>query len=98
MRAVPLQSSNGNAESSAGRSMLVGWFPQWMGWRNTTANSNTSSTETSQLEGEILQALSNSIDNNTVFKRDDVFGKFNFTLKSGTLSLCTRQQERKERY
>lgn len=97
MRTVPIQTSNTNGESSAGRSMLVGWFPQWMGWRNSASNSNSTNTETSQLEGEILQALSNSIDNNTVFKRDVVFGKFNFTLKSGTLSLCTRPEERKDR-
>lgn len=97
MRAVPLQSVNGTAESSAGRSMLVGWFPQWMGWRQASTSDNSAMNETSQLEGEILQALSDSVDNNTVLKRDAVFGKFNFTLKSGTLTLCMRNEETKER-
>lgn len=76
--------------------MLVRWFPQWMGWYSTGA-SETTKEEAAQLEGEILQALSNTADNNTVLKRDAVFGQFNFCLKSGILNLCTVQEGSKER-
>lgn len=98
MRAVPIQNRNTSVENSAGRSMLVRWFPQWMGWysSNNTENDVTPA-ETKQLEGEILQALNDSADNNTILKRDVVFGKFNFTLKNGTLSFCTIHDVTKER-
>lgn len=42
-----------------------------------------------QLEDEILNALAGSVENNSLLKRDAVFGKFNFTLKKGTLDVCT---------
>lgn len=45
--------------------------------------------EHSQLEDDILNALSVSVDNNSVLKRDAVFGKFDFTLKRGTLDICS---------
>lgn len=31
-RATPLVIKNGNSANQAGRSMLVRWFPQWIGW------------------------------------------------------------------
>lgn len=95
MRSVPKQTTNVN--SSSGRSLLNRWFPQWMGWySSTTENCGQGNMETAQLEGEILKALSDSADNNTLLKRDAVFGQFFFTLKSGTLSLCTLQETSKE--
>lgn len=42
-----------------------------------------------QLEDEILNALAGSVENNSLLKRDAVFGKFNFILKKGTLDVCT---------
>lgn len=43
-----------------------------------------------QLEDEILNALSlGSVENNSLLKRDAVFGKFNFTLKKGCLDIGT---------
>lgn len=43
-----------------------------------------------QLEDEILNALSlGSVENNSLLKRDAVFGKFNFTLKKGSLDVAT---------
>lgn len=42
-----------------------------------------------QLEDEILNALAGSVENNSLLMRDAVFGKFNFTLKKGTLDVCT---------
>lgn len=45
-----------------------------------------------QLEDEILNALAQgTVENNSVLKRDTVFGKFNFTLKKGSLDICTGQ-------
>lgn len=44
----------------------------------------------SQLEDEILNALAQgSAENNSLLKRDTVFGKFNFTLKKGSLDICS---------
>lgn len=44
----------------------------------------------SQLEDEILNALAQgSVENNSLLKRDTVFGKFNFTLKKGSLDICS---------
>lgn len=43
-----------------------------------------------QLEDEFLNALTlSSTENNSLLKRDAVFGKFNFTLKKGSLDICT---------
>ncbi|XP_025836301.1 vacuolar protein sorting-associated protein 13D [Agrilus planipennis] len=92
MRKVPAASLNTNTTNSAGRGILVRWFPTWMGWYSSNSNLGTTVSldhPPSQLEGEILEALSDSIANNTLLKRDMVFGQFNFTLNSGTLNLCT---------
>lgn len=90
-KAAPFQAKAESDNSSAGRSVLVRWFPNWMGWYSSTSNDSPRG-ETTQLEGEILQALSDSADNNTILKRDAVFGQFTFCLKSGTLSLATRRE------
>lgn len=42
-----------------------------------------------QLEDEILNALTGSVENNSLLKRDAVFGKFNFSLRKGTLDVCS---------
>ncbi|CAG9818576.1 unnamed protein product [Phaedon cochleariae] len=92
MASVTLPTPNSTSSRSTGQSMLVNWFPNWMGWYSSSSSSvevtDTSSTEASQLEGEILQVLADSAEYNTIFKRDVVFGQFNFCLKFGTLSLC----------
>lgn len=84
--------------SSTGRGVLYNWFPQWMGWYSSPSAENENANETTiedpnsntiQLEGEILKALEESIENNTLLKRDVIFGRFNFSLDSGTISLCT---------
>lgn len=41
-----------------------------------------------QLEDEILNALAGSVENNSLLKRDAVFGKFTFTLNKGTFDVC----------
>lgn len=48
MKSVPLpDTTNGK---SAGRSLLLRWFPQWMGWYSATPSETAS-----QLEGEIFE-------------------------------------------
>lgn len=96
MKSVPTQNEQTNSDSAAGRSVLVSWFPQWMGWYSSSTAAAT--TETTSLEGEILQALSDSVEDNTVLRRDVVFGQFTFTLKNGLLNLCTVNEDSKERY
>lgn len=47
------------------------------------------------LEDEILNALEDSVDtnsNNSLLKRDVVFGKFDFSLKSGLFDVCSELQ------
>nr|CAI5831312.1 unnamed protein product [Callosobruchus analis] len=98
MSSVKLPNTNGTANAAAkstGRSIVFSWFPTWMGWYSSgSAEVNAaSSPEATQLEGEILQALADSAENNTILKRDAVFGHFNFCLKTGTLNLCTVGEE-----
>ncbi|KAJ8920133.1 hypothetical protein NQ315_011790 [Exocentrus adspersus] len=95
MSSVTLPEVNSNNAKSTGRNMLVSWFPTWMGWYSSNAaeSASTSSPEATQLEGEILQVLADSAENNTILKRDAVFGHFNFCLKKGTLNLCASQDD-----
>lgn len=106
MSRSPNNDLNG-VETSQGRGMLLQWFPQWWGWYKATPTDDAqspdllvtnSSADTSvipkdqiQLEDEILNALSSGTVDNSVLKRDTVFGKFNFTLKKGVLDICTCQ-------
>lgn len=79
--------------SPAARGMLVQWFPQWWGWYSKTPNNtiNSSATSsTSTFDGELLDALADTMDDNTLLRRDTVFGQFNFTLSKGAISLCTK--------
>lgn len=88
-------------ETNQGRSMLVQWFPQWWGWYGSPTQSSsqqqTSSLNTldvtpkdqHQLEDELLDALADSVESNSILKRDAVFGKFDFTLRKGTLDICS---------
>lgn len=98
---VPSQ-SNGANSSNQNRGMLSQWFPQW--WYSnaskppavpeetpvTPETPNDESSRELQFEDEILNALAkDAVDSNSLFKRDAVFGKFDFTLKKGTLDICT---------
>jgi hypothetical protein len=81
-----------------GRGSLLYWLPQLWGWNSTSlASAAPDPTDTPPgpsetellLEDQILDALADSMENNTVLRRDVVFGQFNFTLKQGTFNLCT---------
>ncbi|XP_055636021.1 intermembrane lipid transfer protein Vps13D isoform X3 [Toxorhynchites rutilus septentrionalis] len=43
----------------------------------------------SSIQDDILNALADSVDTNSLLKRDAVFGKFNFLLKRGTIDFCS---------
>lgn len=90
--------------ANQGRGMLLQWFPQWWGWYKTNppaldtqanitdaaAPDTPQPKDQNQLEDEILNALAmGSVENNSLLKRDAVFGKFNFTLKKGSLDIGT---------
>lgn len=93
-------------EKNQGRSMLLQWFPQWWGWYQTPNNdipqskeeqeikNKQTDTNPNQLEDELLNALSDTVENNSLLKRDAVFGKFDFTLKKGILDICCCGQDR----
>jgi len=81
-----------------GRGSLLYWFPQLWGWNSSSlASAAPDHTDTPPgpsktellLEDQILDALADSVENNTVLRRDVVFGQFNFTLKQGTFNLRT---------
>lgn len=60
-----------------------------------TGASEKVSVTTAALEDEILDALADSVENNTLLKRDTVFGQFNFSLRQGTFNLCQQNPKRK---
>lgn len=87
--------------------MLVQWFPLWWYNSKSTEtpgdgvvpstddlpaeSAAAAPKDQNQLEDEILNALAGSVENNSLLKRDTVFGKFDFTLKKGTLDVCSGQ-------
>jgi vacuolar protein sorting-associated protein 13D len=76
------------------RGNLLYWFPQLWGWNYMTSEASAAPDSTPnrteiELEDEILNVLVDSVENNTILRRDVVFGQFNFTLKQGTFHLCT---------
>lgn len=82
-----------------------GWYsassapaPQQQGEAVAPTTAATVSSEkvltTAALEDEILDALADSVENNTLLKRDTVFGQFNFVLKRGTFNLCQQNPNR----
>ena len=100
MRKVPKSSpvTTPDKPASSGRSMLVHWFPQWWGWYGAPAQDAAPAAPApapapaphapADLEEEILDVIADSLDNNTMLKRDTVFGKFEFILNKGSLNLC----------
>lgn len=96
MMVLPQPNEMKSEGDNQGRSMLLHWFPQWWGWygNSSTPSSNTptpSSTPSlepqSSFEDEFLNALADTVETNSILKRDAVFGKFHFILKKGTLDV-----------
>ena len=81
------------------RGTLLQWFPQLWGWNYSTPEPPGPENKTEmELEDQILDALADSVENNTILRRDVVFGQFNFTLKQGTFNLCTASNTESDRY
>lgn len=94
MMLLPQPNENIKQEDiNKGRSMLLHWFPQWWGWygNNLTPSNTTPTTPNlesqSSFEDEFLNALTDTVETNSILKRDAVFGKFHFILKKGTLDV-----------
>ncbi|KAJ2952417.1 hypothetical protein O0L34_g6723 [Tuta absoluta] len=98
-KATPVATPDNPA--SSGRSMLVHWFPQWWGWYGQPPADQSEAAPPPapppaappDLEEEILDVLADSLENNTLLKRDTVFGKFEFVLSKGCLNLSTETEE-----
>lgn len=95
-------STSGNEASgaSAGRGILLQWFPTWWGWSDSDAASGTipsadvsENSVEQQIEGQLLDALADTVDNNSLLRRDVVFCQLNFTLKEGTFHLCSSESD-----
>lgn len=92
----PSAATNVSTGASAGRGILHQWFPAWWGWSEAdqgTAEGLESSVE-QQIEGQLLDALADTVDNNSLLRRDVVFCQINFTLKEGTFHLCSLEKEK----
>ncbi|XP_012135558.1 vacuolar protein sorting 13D isoform X2 [Megachile rotundata] len=83
---------NSNVNVPQPRGMLEQWFPQWWGWYSKAPNINTQTTS-STFDGELLDVLADTMDDDTLLRRDTVFGQFNFTLSKGAVSLCTTKND-----
>ncbi|KAL1458034.1 hypothetical protein WDU94_008209, partial [Cyamophila willieti] len=94
---APSPPPNSNAGQVEARSVLAGWLPAWT-WYATPPPQGDSSTqpqplslseeERETLADEIKDALADTVENNTLLRRDTVFGQFNFTIVTGTVKLC----------
>lgn len=88
---ILLPQPNEIKNEQGGKSMLLHWFPQWWGWygnsTNTPSPTNLNQESQSSFEDEFLNALNDTVETNSILKRDAVFGKFQFILKKGTLDV-----------
>ncbi|KMQ93281.1 vacuolar protein sorting-associated protein 13d [Lasius niger] len=81
-----------NTKVPQGRGMLEQWFPQWWGWYSKTPHSNNGTQNggsSTTFDGELLDVLADTMDDDTLLRRDTIFGQFNFALVQGAVSLCT---------
>ncbi|XP_011264993.1 vacuolar protein sorting-associated protein 13D isoform X1 [Camponotus floridanus] len=81
-----------NTKMPQGRGMLEQWFPQWWGWYSKTPHSNNGTQNggsSTTFDGELLDVLADTMNDDTLLRRDTIFGQFNFTLVQGAVSLCT---------
>ncbi|XP_033219342.1 vacuolar protein sorting-associated protein 13D isoform X2 [Belonocnema kinseyi] len=92
VRPPNIHSSSKNSSPEEARGMLVQWFPQWWGWYSRAPNSSAPPSS-STFDGELLDVLSDTVDDDTLLRRDTVFGQFNFALSKGAISLCTSKND-----
>lgn len=77
----PTSPAGPSTDSARGRSVLAGWFPQWWGWYSTESPTEISdekitTVDKNPAEEELLEILSDAVRDNTVLKRDVVFGRY----------------------
>ena len=92
----PPPSSNSKIVDSGKKNFLSTWFPQW--WYSTSLTDSQTpeiNTRLTSLDEDIIDVFAGSSDT-TFLKRDVVFGHFNFSLKQGTINLCTAIFEHKK--
>ncbi|XP_024892812.1 vacuolar protein sorting-associated protein 13D isoform X2 [Temnothorax curvispinosus] len=85
-----------NINVPQGRGMLEQWFPQWWGWYSKTSpssNGTQNGSSSTTFDGELLDVLADTMNDDTLLRRDTVFGQFNFALVQGAISLCTAKDE-----
>ncbi|KYN30792.1 Vacuolar protein sorting-associated protein 13D [Trachymyrmex septentrionalis] len=85
-----------NMNVPQGRGMLEQWFPQWWGWYSKTphsSNGTQNGSSSTTFDGELLDVLADTMNDDTLLHRDTVFGQFNFALVQGAVSLCTEKDE-----
>lgn len=96
-KARPVESQQeSNAKMPQGRGMLEQWFPQWWGWYSKTSpssNGTQNGSSSTTFDGELLDVLADTIDDDTLLRRDMVFGQFNFALVQGAISLCMAKRD-----
>ncbi|XP_072751576.1 intermembrane lipid transfer protein Vps13D isoform X2 [Anoplolepis gracilipes] len=81
-----------NKKMPQGHGMLEQWFPQWWGWYSKTPHSNNGAqngSSSTTFDGELLDVLADTVNDDTLLRRDTIFGQFNFALVQGAVSLCT---------
>lgn len=90
----PPASQSPKVVPSGKKNFLSTWFPQW--WYSTTfTEASVTLDPRNSLDDEIMDVFTGSSDT-TFLKRDVVFGHFNFSLKQGSIRLCTAIFEHKK--
>ena len=87
------EAAAGSKNGSGGASILRGWFPSWAGWYTTASSSDeiVEKKPEAEIEEEILNILSETMDDDTLLKRDVIFAKLNFHLKQATFTFSFDQ-------
>lgn len=93
LKTRPAKSQRESNANSKGHGMLEHWFPQWWGWYSKTPHSNTQNISSTTFDGELLDVLADTVEDDTLLRRDTVFGQFNFTLMQGAISLGTTRND-----
>lgn len=70
-----------------GKGILYHCFPNWLGWYGNTSSTNDENYE--KIEDDILDAIKESIENDTFSNRDAIFANFSFALSNGKISLTS---------
>lgn len=71
------------------KGILFQWFPNWLGWYGTASTANDEFYE--KMEDDILNAIKETIENDSFPNRDAIFVNFTFSLSNGKVSLTSGQ-------